>query len=95
MISKFSKLGMTVISGLERDEAESAHILLIVMFLLETDDTLALFEHDVVPVTNATICLHFSNRVVVLVAESDFVHPVFASFDSNFAYRSIRRQIDT
>ena len=87
-------MGMSDISGLEGDEAESAHILLIVMFLLETYDTLALFEIDIVPVTHATISLYFCNSVVMLVAESHFIHPVFACLDSNFAHRSVRWQID-
>ena len=88
-------MGMSDISGLEGDEAESAHILLIVMFLLETHDTFALFKHYVIPVTHSAIGFHLSNRIIMLIAEPHFVHPVFACLDSNFAHRSVCWQIDT
>jgi len=75
----------------ESYEANTAYILLLIVLLLEANDTLSLLENYIVPFTDSTICLNFADRVVILITEADLIDPVLARFDSDLADRAIGR----
>ena len=64
------------------------------MFFLEAHDALSFFKDDVVPLSNATIGLDLSDRVLVLVEESDLIDPVLARLDPDLPDWPVRREAD-
>jgi len=69
-------------SRLESDESEAPDILLLIVLFLEADDALALNQLNIVPFADPAVSLDFSDREIVLVAETDLVDPVFACLDA-------------
>ena len=45
------------------------------------------------PLTNTTVSLHLTNRVVVLIAEANFIHPVLARLQSYLADGAVGWQV--
>ena len=63
------------------------------MLGLEANDSLTFFQNEIVPFSNATVSLHFTNRVVVLITEANLIDPILACFQSYLSNWSIRRQM--
>jgi len=82
-------------SGFEGDETEAADILLLIVFLLEANDALALFQDDIVPLSHAAVRFHLANGEIGIVAEPYLVDPVLAGFDANLADGSVGWEIYT
>ena len=82
-----------IFSWFKCDKAKPTHILLRIMLGLESNDSFTLLQYEIVPLTNTTVSLHLANRVVVLVAEANLIHPVLACLQSYLANRAVGRQV--
>ena len=63
------------------------------MLGLEANDSFALLQDEIVPLTNTAVSLHLTNCVVVLIAEANLIHPVLACLQSYLANRAVGWQV--
>ena len=64
------------------------------MLFLESNDALTLLKDNVMPFSHPAVSFNLTDRIVILVTETDLIDPILTGFDSNLANGLRPNQID-